>query len=488
MREPIVSSKEMARIEQLALSDGASELEFIEAVGRAVAERLHVLLQKKPHITILAGKGNNGADAYCTGCHLKRLGFSVTAYSLSDSQGPQCQKMRDRFVSEVGPVHDTSHIDFRGVILDGLVGTGFTGKAEGMLAQVIAAANTSGLPIYALDIPSGLDGNTGMIGSVAIQAAHTFYLGLPKIGFFLGQGWDHVGHLEKIAFGLTDQAIKKAHPLAFLFQAQEAILPKIKRSRHKYEAGYVLSVAGSYAFSGAAILSSYAALRAGAGIVRLFHPYGMEFVLSQSPCELIKEGWDLKNPRSILQEAKRAGAILIGPGMGQAKKIKTGLQKLLSGLSIPCVLDADALYFLSLFPSWKLPKDTVLTPHHGEMQRLFAFHSPLECQEYVEKKQVTLILKGGPTWIFHPQEKPTLVMQGTPGMATAGAGDVLTGIVAALLAQGCPPLNAARLGCFLHGLSGEIAADKLTPYGIIASDLIFHLPEAFRKISREYRK
>lgn len=488
MKEPIVSAEEMARIDALCLQEGALEQDFIEAVGKNVATRLAALLPKKPHVTLLAGKGNNGSDAYSVGFHLKKLGFQVSAYSpypLKDLKA-SCKKRCDLFV-EAGGVFLKSHTEMRGVIVDGLFGTGFQGRIEGDVAEVVQAANLSGLSIYSLDIPSGLNGTTGVVASIAIQATHTFYLELPKVGFFLRNGWDHVGILEKISFGMDSQIVKKAKPVAYLLQKEEAykLLPKSKRSRHKYERGYVLGIAGSSVFSGAALLSSHAALKAGAGIVRLFYPREMASFLSKAPVELISQEWDFKNLRPVLEEAKRGSAIFIGPGMGRKKTLQPVLKKLLSSLGPPCVLDADALYFLSQNPSWKLPSHTILTPHHGEMQRLFPFESPLDCGPYVKKRGVTLVLKGAPTWIFHPEHLPVVVAEGSPAMATAGSGDVLTGILAALLAQGLSPWESALLGVFLHGLAGEAAEKKLTAYSVLSSDLIACLPAAFFKLCEE---
>lgn len=495
--EKVIAAEEMARIEKLAIEAGASEEEFMENAGKGIAEKTALFIESnllEKTVTLLVGKGNNGGDAFSAGKQLLAKGFSVSAihaYPL-DECSPLCQKKCSEFKNAGGSVSLKGEL--KGVILDGLTGTGFRGKAEGPLAFMIEDANRSKLPILAIDIPSGLNGSTGEVGSVAIHATQTFYLGLPKLGFFIGQGWNHIGELLPIDFGLNEKYMNQAAAAASLIDGTKiaSLLPPIQRNRHKYQAGYVVAVSGSSGFSGAAFLSCSAALRAGAGMVRLFHSWNMEKEMGGAPLEIVKEALESDGDSRILEECQRASAILIGPGMGRTRESEKLLKRILSKLSLPSVLDADALYFLAENPGWKLPTNTILTPHRREAERLLGlsesqdeqtFHSL--CQEYVEKKKVTLLLKGGPTFIFHPQTPPLISLRGDPGMATAGSGDVLTGILAALLAQKLEPHAAAILGATLHGIAGEIAAFQKTSYSLIASDLINYLPDAFLEVMND---
>jgi len=500
--QKVVAANEMARIEGLAYAKGAIERDFMENAGRGIAAHVEEYIKQHKvdkHVVLLVGKGNNGGDAYTAGKRLIERGYTVVALHLFslDSCGPLCQEQHRAFKQMGGAVeflHQEKKLSFpsTGIILDGLVGTGFKGKAEGILSFAIEAANASKLPIIAIDIPSGVNGNTGEVGTIAIKADLTIYLGLPKIGFFIGQGWNHIGKLVGADFGLSEEFIAQAKAQAYLLNEEilPALLPPIEKNRHKYQAGYVLAIAGSKEMSGAALLSTSSVLRAGAGIVRLFYPFGMEVELAKAPYELIKEGWDFKHFERIEEESKRAKAALIGPGLGRSKIVKNMLKQLLKKTSLPCVIDADALYFLAENPSWVFPEQALLTPHHKEMERLLGDeHQPkndLElhslCQQFVEKKKTTLILKGGPTCIFDHRGPPLFVLRGDPGMATAGTGDVLTGILAALLAQKLPLREAAILGVYLHGRAGEIAASKKTSYSLIASDLIENLSEAFSSL------
>ena len=228
---------------------------------------------------------------------------------------------------------------------------------------------------------------------------------------------------------------------------------------------------------GAAHLSSLACLRTGAGIVRLFYMPGMD--TASLPVEIIREECDLAR---IEEESKRARSFFVGPGLGRTKEVEKFLKKLLNLLNHPTVFDADALYFFAQNPRITIPLPSILTPHREEMRRLLQDSDPTlqHCQNFAQEKGVTLVLKGAPTFIFQNAEKPVVVTAGDPAMATAGSGDVLTGILAALLAKKLSPIEAACLGCYLHGKAGEAAAAQQTSRGVIASDLIDHLPDALR--------
>lgn len=471
----------MQRIEKAAYAQGFSDSEFMENAGAAIAEATIDFVQRSDlpkDVTLLVGKGNNGGDAYAAGIKLLQDGFCVRAIPIFPlgSCSTLNHQQHDKFRKAGGKITENLSLENHLLILDGLVGTGFQGKAEGVLAQAIDEANKSNLPILSIDIPSGLDGTTGEVGSVAIEATETIYLGLPKIGFFIGQGWDHIGRLVDVEFGLPFRFIEEAKAEGYLLQDEGLKLPKMKRSRNKYEAGYVLGVGGSEGMPGAGLLACLAALRSGAGIVRLFHAAGTE--MGNFPLEVIKEPLDLKR---ILEECERASSLFIGPGCGRTRDVKKFLSALLPQISLPCVLDADALYFL---PDCDFPKKCVLTPHRGEMKRLLkATPNLANCQAYAEENNATVVLKGGPSFVFHPDTEPLVITRGDPGMATAGTGDVLSGVIAALLAHKLDLRSAASIGAHLHGIAGEYAALEKTSDSMIASDVIECLPIAFATLS-----
>lgn len=494
----VITPSQMRSLEEQAYRDGASKSDFMEEAGSGVGLVVHEFAERfgmERQVILLCGKGDNAGDAYVAGVHLLHLDYHVHAYQLfpMNECSKLCKENAERFTKEGGLLTIVGYDEeipypVDGIILDGIFGTGFHGSVEEPFASRIMEANNAGLPIISVDIPSGLDGETGQHGGAVIIASETAFLGLPKTGFFINDGWNAVGKLRFVDFGLSGDYIEE------MFSEMEMLddllmlplLPAVKRTRHKYEAGYVLGIAGSEQMPGSAILSAISALRGGAGIVRLFHPEGIQELLSSSPYEIVKTPFTPKDFTPILTELKRAGSIYIGPGIGKEAFAKQTLKALLPEIEVPCVLDADALNLLAE-NKYDLPTQTVLTPHLGELYRLLHLRKKLPpnpelfklCQSYVEENNVTMVLKGGPTFIFHPGAPIHVSPVGDPGMATAGAGDVLTGLIASLLAQGLSTHDAACLGVYLHGTAGDLAANDLTSYCMVASDLLDFFPQAF---------
>lgn len=494
----VVSSKVMSELEGMAYRQNFTEKEFMEKAGKGIALAALDFLQTQQcprNIYLLCGKGNNAGDAFVAGCYLLDQNCQVTAIQWDGIEdcSPLCQENQKRFLQKKGIlIRDFNAFQKPGIILDGIFGTGFKGAVRSPYNSLIEAANQSGLPILAIDIPSGLNGTTGEIEGSVIHATETIFLGLPKSGFFLGNGWNTAGKLRKVNFGLPDSIIQTAAADFELMEREDIVplLPPIQRNRHKYQAGSVIGFAGSLHMSGAGLLSSLAAFRGGCGIVRLFYPDGMESALSSAPYELIKTPYHYDKPETVFPYLQKAGAVYIGPGIGLDEKVLQFLQALMPHLTIPCVLDADALTLYAKKP-FCLPSQTIFTPHLGEMQTLLKSTSRLVlnsdllkiCQSYAEEHAITLILKGAPTFIFHPQTPINANPTGDPGMATAGSGDVLTGLLASLLSQGLSCLHAAQVGVYLHGLSGELAKRKRkTSRGMMATDLIAQFDEAYRTL------
>lgn len=494
----VVSPKEMSRIEALAYASGASESEFMERAGAGVAHYVEEYIrsnQRQEHVALICGKGNNAGDAFVAGRHLLAKGFEVSAFQacvLEDSS-PLCRENGRQFTQAGGFIHrftPGAKLSFppNGVIIDGIFGTGFEGEVKEPYASLICMANASGLPILAVDIPSGLDGATGVAASACVAAAETIFLGLPKTGFFLRDGWNVIGRLRQVDFGLPENSLAAAKADLLLTGPADwkALLPPICRNRHKYQSGYVVGLAGSENMPGAAILASYATLRGGAGIVKLLSSAGASRQNIGCPPEIIHVPYYSGDSHAVLQLLNGATATFIGPGLGQSEETYQLLRDVLPNLLKPCVVDADALTAIAR-DQIALSPNCLLTPHRGEMTRLLGgsetppltldlFH---QIQSYAEAQQATVILKGGPSFIFHPYQPIRVNSRGDPGMAKAGTGDVLTGLLAALLAQGLSPLDAATLGTALHGIAGECVVRKKTVYGLVASDITEALPQAF---------
>jgi hydroxyethylthiazole kinase-like uncharacterized protein yjeF len=497
----VIPSTEMARLEALAYAEGSQPEEFMLNAGRGVALQVQEFILKNGFqkvVTVLCGKGNNAGDAYVAATHLQKLGYSVTAYALEskDNCSILCSLHEEHFVEEGGKVinpHTAADFEFpqEGIILDGIFGTGFHGAAEGIYAVAINQANASKLPIIAIDIPSGLNGQTGEALGPVIKATETLYLGLPKTGFFLLDGWNNVGRLVGVDFGLDPKWIDQGLEDFILLTSEniKPLMPHMKRNRHKYEAGVVVGLAGSPGMPGAAQLSSLAALRGGAGLVRLLHPEGMQVELSNSPYELIRVPYEPGDTVSVAKTLGKATACYIGPGIGLKDAVRHLLKNVLPQINIPCVIDADALK-ITAEDSISFPEKCVLTPHHGEMLSLFKQTAKLpldkallrKCQAYAEDKNVTLVLKGAPTFIFHTNEPILVSVEGDPGMATAGSGDVLTGLITSFLAQGLKTRDAAALAVYMHGKAGARAAKQKSSFCLVASDIIHYFPEEFLEL------
>ncbi len=490
----VITPSVMVSAETKSYEQGSKESLFMEAAGKGVAEATFRFIESigiHKRILLLTTKGNNSGDAFVAGFHLIQKGCSVDALLVCKEEElkPLAKTEFDRYKKAGGVVFSELPAEIHDnydLILDGLFGTGFQGTLHAPYDKVVAQANASELPIVAIDIPSGVEGESGVVESVAIEATLTLALGLPKSGFFLGNGWNHVGEIEIVPFGLPEKFVHEMAPFAGLLTQEDALSlrPSIQRTRHKYEAGLVVGLAGSPGMPGAALLSSEAVLRSGAGMIRLLHPRGMESELAASIPELIKIAYS--SPDEIFEQMNHAKAAFVGPGIGRSQEMRTLLPQLFEKVTTPLVIDADALTLIAeenLTP----PRGSLLTPHRGEMSRLLNIETPEQlsatflqrCQEYVNEKEVVVVLKGGPTFILAKGNVPVIASEGTPGMATAGSGDVLTGILAGLVAQGLTVEAAACFGTTLHGLAGEMAAEIKTPYSMIAGDITHQLGKAY---------
>ena len=491
----VIAAHEMARVEKLAIESGESDCQFMEKAALGIFELLKSYLKSNQidlSITAIVGKGNNGGDAALVACYLLDEKYDVKIYHVAkvDQCSKLCQKHLSAFEKMGGKTFHLENVEeldlsTKGIILDGLLGTGISGELDPYLTELIKKINQSRQTVFAVDIPSGLNGDDGTINPVAIKADHTIFLGLAKTGFFYNQGWDHVGKLHYVDFGLEKKYIDLAQSELELLDANQVIniLPTIQSSQHKYQAGLVVGYSGSMGMMGASMLSGLSALRSGAGIVKLIH-IDAQHIMGFYP-ELIHLNFSIEEQDQALELINKAQAVYLGPGIGQKSNAKAFLKAVLNKVNKPLVIDADALNIISS-EKYPIPENSILTPHHGEMIKLLGKKIEgreliVAAKDFAKKNKVTLVLKGGPTFIFHHDGQSFVQYISDPGMATAGSGDVLTGMITALLAQHTmDPLKAALLAVFLHGYSGkEVAIDK-TSYCIIASDIIEYLPKAFQ--------
>ncbi len=493
--DKVVSSKEMARVEKLSIDQGASSQKYMLNAGLGISETIQELVANnkwEKKALLFVGKGNNGGDAYVVGIDLLKRGYNVLVLYLFDVD--ECSELNSKYFKEYRSLGGqarkfSSQEDFSQYeaffVVDGLLGTGFFGETKGTIKEAINVINQFKNKIISIDIPSGLDGETGKACETVVKAGYTIYLGLPKQGFFLGDGYNVIGKLLKVDFGMEKKYIEQMDALGCLFNPSFAkkLLPEMAPNQHKYEKGYVVALAGSKTMPGAALLSALSAFRAGAGIVRLFYPEGMEQELSGSFSELIKTPWKKDDLKALFEEEKRARALLVGPGLGKSNEVKEVVKEVIGKATTSVIIDADAIeVFVKDIKDH--PNDVVLTPHRAEFLKSIDHDMDVDditliqlAKEFARQHKVTLVLKGAPTWIFVKGKDPIIFPFGDPGMATAGSGDVLSGVIAAYLAHGLSGYDAALLGVYVHSLAGKSAAIEKSSYSLIASDIIEALPK-----------
>ncbi|MFB3895650.1 MAG: NAD(P)H-hydrate dehydratase [bacterium] len=511
----IVTAEQMKQIDRTAIDHrNIPSLRLMEHAGKAVTTTLLNDFPTAKRIAIFVGKGNNGGDALVVArlLHQKQKKVSVYLTANSAEMSPDAKSNLNKYLRlrrAPKPIQITKDLlhnlpqllaEFH-LIIDGLLGTGMKGKVAGLLADIIFLINDARKPIVAIDIPSGLHADTGEPLGISIRAALTVTLGLPKPGLITYPGAEYAGKLVIADIGLPpDLMIDEKIKLNWLTASEmKSILPFRKPDTHKNNFGHVLVLAGSVGFTGAATLTSISALRAGAGLVTLGIPKSLCDIMESKLTEVMKlplpeteqRSLALKAEQPIMEFAKKATVLAIGPGLSLNEETKQLVRKIVIQSTLPMVIDADGITAisddLSVLQQAKAP--VILTPHPGEMARLLHSISKMVqsnrielARRFAQDYNVILVLKGARTVIAEPTGQVYINSTGNPGMASAGVGDVLTGLIAGFLSQKVSPLNSALLGVYLHGLAGDLAAEQLTQYSLIASDILAYLPQSFRNI------
>lgn len=497
----VIDAKEMKRIEKKSIEQGADPEAYMTlAAENATQQILHFLknFQDLNYVSIVTGKGNNGGDGFAIAHMLKDKGVEVKVFALFPKEkcSPLSQKQREIFEKKSKSIIDVKDprdlAQVQGIIVDAILGTGFEGSVESPLREVIEMINQIPFPKVAIDIPSGLNGNTGCVESVAIKAYLTIYLGAPKTGYFLEEGMNHIGQLIGVDFGLDQKYLDEANASFSFFNEALArfMLPPVAGKRHKYDAGYTIALAGGDGMYGAAHLCCLAAMRSGTGIIKLFYPQQDQLQLSSFPPEIIKVGYEESDFSLLFKELQRASSFLIGPGLSKNDQRKPIVHEMIMNSSTPLVIDADGLYFIKDIDLSKVNRPIILTPHKGELMKLLNIEKSaseasilLRAQEYVEKNDTVIIFKGAATFVIAKGIKPIVLTFGSPGMATAGAGDVLTGVIASMLSLTRNKLTASLLSVYIHQVAGYYATASKGPHSVLASDIISSLPTALQSIS-----
>ncbi|KXG74457.1 bifunctional ADP-dependent NAD(P)H-hydrate dehydratase/NAD(P)H-hydrate epimerase [Thermotalea metallivorans] len=512
----VVDGIEMKKLDRKAMEEyGIPGVILMEHAGMAVTEEIlkDLAHQENKEIVIVCGTGNNGGDGVVAARHLHQKGFPVKVRIIGDiARISEDAKINCDILKKLR-VDIKTIIDFKdvpklseelsrcGVIVDAIFGTGLNKEVQGLTREVILAVNRTNTYVLSIDIPSGVRASDGHICGIAVKADKTVVLQLPKIGNIQFPGADYAGEMVVKDIGIPHEAIEKSNFPINLITADmvQAILPQRRKDTHKGNYGKAYIVAGSTGMTGAAMLTCEAVLRSGAGLLKVAIPQSlnniMEVRLTEAitvPLPELKKGVvGISDIEKIIKTMQESDVIAVGPGSGQTRELEEVLRNIFEAATIPIVLDADALNALAHRQEiLKLIKSAaVLTPHTGEMSRLT--NIPVEeinrnriqiALEFAKKWNVILILKGARTIVASPDGKVFVNTTGNPGMATAGSGDVLTGIVTGLLAQGIQPIKAAIAAVYLHGVAGDRAAARLGEYGLIAGDIVLELPYAIKEI------
>ncbi len=519
----ILTAASMKRVDARAIGEhGIPGLTLMESAGRGVAE---ALAQDVPDLAsrrvfVCCGKGNNGGDGLVAARYLRRTGVVARVLlfargaDLSGDAAANLARARDEGVSidEIGEtfLSPPFESDRDAIIVDALLGTGTTGGARGTIARAIETINDFAATVVAIDLPSGADADRGEILGPTVRAHRTYTLCRPKPCLVLEPASSHAGPWRVIDIGIPDEAvaIERAELEWLDGDAAGRLVPGRPLDAHKGTMGHLLAVAGSRGKSGAAALLARAALRSGVGLVTVATPRAIQPVVAAAQPEVMTE--TLAESRSGSLTRAGAGAALrllatrsalaIGPGLGTEAGTCDAVAAILAGRKAPAVLDADGL---NAFASTRARRaklragrhGLVLTPHPGEAARLLGATAAtiqadrLGCaRRLAVSTGAVIVLKGRRTVIAHPGGRAAINATGNPGMATGGTGDALTGVVGALLARGLDGFDAARLGTYVHGAAGDLAAECLGEDGLIAGDLIEALPQVWGALTRWRRE
>lgn len=460
---------------------GGSGFDLMQRAAAAAWAHLRARWPQAARIGLLCGPGNNGGDGYLMGVCARTAGLDVTAMALTPESLGEAARARQAFLAAGGkitvatPQMSLPAVD---VWVDALFGSGFNRVASGLAAHLIEAVNTTARPVLALDVPSGLDADRGVITGPCVRAALTVCLVAWKRGLFTHHAGEACGERVLAGLDLPAAALASRAPDAELLHAHS--LPPRRRASHKGDFGHVLVLGGEAGFGGAVRLAGEAALRTGAGLVSVATRAVHVAPLLAARPELMLHA--VESAADVLPALARAGVLLSGPGLGQGAWGRV-LFDLTLDAQRPLVLDADGLNWLAQTPRAFSGQPVVLTPHPGEAARLLGCDVKTVQQdrfaavrELAQAYAATVVLKGAGTLIATPDGRVRVCPWGNPGMASGGMGDVLSGIIAGLLAQGLSPFAAACVGVGVHARAGDLAA-RVGERGLLAADLFSYLRE-----------
>ena len=478
-------------------------INLMEKAASLIANEICKRWDQSHRIVVFAGAGNNGGDAVAVARMLFTKNYNVEVYlfNIKGTISEDCMTNIKRLQEcgftayhEISNSFDPFQLFEEDVVIDGLFGSGLNKPLSGGFASVVQYINASSAQVVSIDIPSGLMGedNSNNSRQNIIHADLTLSIQLPKLSFLFPENEDIVGEWKLLDIGISPEFIRQADTPYIITEAQDVsqLIKPRKRFAYKNNFGHALLIAGSNGMAGASVLAARACLRSGTGLLTVHVPVCNHDILQTAVPEAIVQNDVHELYFAEPVDLDNYQAIAIGPGIGQEEETALATLDQLADCYIPAVLDADAINILSSHRNYlnRLPKGSILTPHIGELERIIgkcnnSFERLTKAKELAAYLQCYMVVKGAYTVVITPQGKFYFNPTGNPGMATGGSGDVLTGIILALLAQGYQPENAARLGVYVHGLSGDIACRRMGEISLTASDIIDALPEAWKVLS-----
>jgi NAD(P)H-hydrate epimerase len=511
----VISSDEMRTLNEMASEEyNIPSIVLMENAARSILDEIMKIRDSFSRVIVLCGVGSNGGDGFALGRQLYNNGINIEMIVVGDPKKIKgdalinleiLKKLYIKIdnINDIGGINKLKNIVTKNdLLIDAILGIGIVGEIKDILKLVIETVNDLENTVISIDIPTGVDADTGYVKSVAINADKTISLMIPKFGNVLYPGAKYNGKLVIGDIGITPMIAEKLHLKTNIIEKKEVkkYLPKRIQNSYKGTFGRASIIAGSLGFTGAAILTCNAALRSGIGLIELFVPESIDAVISSNiievitiPLKEIRKGViGINSISSIIKGIESFDVIAIGPGCGITNELFEIIKRIILETEKPIIIDADGLNVLSkdieILKNKK--SDIILTPHIGEMSRLTGLSvdeindNKIEIvKNFAKEYGVILVLKSARTIVGFPNGEIYINLNGNSGMATAGAGDVLTGIITALVAQGIKSEEAAILGVFIHGYAGDVMAKKIGEYGLVAGDIVDGISRIFKELT-----
>ncbi len=499
----IFSSHQIKELDSYTIqNEPISSLDLMERASMKIVEAILERWDNSQPVTLFAGPGNNGGDALCVGRFLHEKGFTVRAYLFNPKNrlSADCQTNKERLeklniahFEVVGNQFAPPKLTANDLVIDGLFGSGLNKPLAGGFAAVVRLINASEAKVVSIDVPSGLMGedNTFNQSQHIIKADYTFCFQFPRLAFLFAENQLFLGEWKVLPIGLHPDILQQTET-PYLITELANLKHRIKRRKrfsHKGTYGHALLIAGSEGMAGASILSAKGCLKSGVGLLTVHVPICNVPILQTTVPEAMVQKDIHESYFAYPVDAENYEAIGVGPGLGNTPETDQALFEQITQTDKPLVLDADALNFIGREKQVlrHIPKHSILTPHPKELERIIgnctnSYTRLTQACEFAKKTETYIVLKGAFSIIITPEGNCYFNPTGNPGMATGGSGDVLTGVLLALLAQGYSSLDAALLGVYVHGLAGDLAKEKQGEMGMTALDIVDHLPQAWLKM------